>query len=847
MERRKLTKEDIDKVRDIEGFPIGTDEDIIALSNAPYYTACPNPFIKEFIEENGHPYDEETDNYQCEPYASDISEGKTDPIYMAHTYHTKVPHKAIMHYILHYTKPGDLVLDGFCGTGMTALAAKICGSDRLEDKNGFSKEELNNWGPRNAINSDLSPIATFIAHNYLNDVDPVEFNNEFSELIGCAEQKFGKLYQTRHNSGRLLPGIANYGVINYVVWSDVFICPHCGEELIFWDIAIENNTVKKELICPKCGAILKKASCKRSRENLLDERLNQVVSVAKQVPVMINYTFGGKKFEKKPDSEDLERITEARNELKNVWLPIDELPDGDNTAQPINSHNFRYVHQFYYDRSALIFSYILNEADNYKYSDTIKFIVTSILMKTGSKLHNIGFKNGKINLAGAMPNVLYVPSTVAERNIITLLNGKFKDICKIYSPTHSKSKVLIQCCSATDMTILPNSIDYIFTDPPFGSNINYSEMNYLWESWIGVKTENSDEAIVNKTQKKSLLEYQNLMTRCFEQYYAALKPGRWITIEFHNSLNSVWNAIQESILRSGFVIADVRTLDKKQGTFKQMTTMSAVKQDLVISAYKPRENFQKDFKLKAGSEEGVWSFIRQHLAHLPIAPDGDHDGKIDIVADRQAFLLYDRMVAWHIIHGLAIPIDANSFYNGLDEHFLKRDNMYFLPEQVNEYDQKRAFMELENVQLSFAIQDEKGAIQWLNYQLSEPQTYQELQPKYLQELHQLRSEKMPELMDLLKENFLQDEHGKWYVPDITKAGDVAKLREKSLLKEFESYLQSKGKLKVYRSEAIRAGFSKLWKEKDYKNIVAVAERLPEQVVQEDPNLLMYYDISLSRL
>ena len=46
MEPRKLTKEDIDKVRNIEGFPIGTDEDIIALSNAPYYTACPNPFIR---------------------------------------------------------------------------------------------------------------------------------------------------------------------------------------------------------------------------------------------------------------------------------------------------------------------------------------------------------------------------------------------------------------------------------------------------------------------------------------------------------------------------------------------------------------------------------------------------------------------------------------------------------------------------------------------------------------------------------------------------------------------------------------------------------------------------------
>ncbi|HHY79632.1 MAG TPA: site-specific DNA-methyltransferase, partial [Thermoanaerobacter sp.] len=114
----KLTKEMLDKVRDIEGFPIGKDEDIIELSDPPYYTACPNPFINEFIEKYGKPYVEEKDDYNCEPYTADVSEGKNDPIYNAHSYHTKVPHKAIMRYILHYTKPGDIVFDGFCGTGM---------------------------------------------------------------------------------------------------------------------------------------------------------------------------------------------------------------------------------------------------------------------------------------------------------------------------------------------------------------------------------------------------------------------------------------------------------------------------------------------------------------------------------------------------------------------------------------------------------------------------------------------------------------------------------------------------------------------------------------------------------
>lgn len=128
MERRELTKADPDKVRDIEGFPIGTDEDIIALSDAPYYTACPNPFIGDFIKEHGHPYDPETDDYHREPFAADVSEGKNDPDLQRplHSYLTKVPYKAIMRYILHYTDPGDIVLDGFCGTGMTGVAAQMC-------------------------------------------------------------------------------------------------------------------------------------------------------------------------------------------------------------------------------------------------------------------------------------------------------------------------------------------------------------------------------------------------------------------------------------------------------------------------------------------------------------------------------------------------------------------------------------------------------------------------------------------------------------------------------------------------------------------------------------------------
>ena len=177
--------------------------------------------------------------------------------------------------------------------------------------------------------------------------------------------------------------------------------------------------------------------------------------------------------------------------------------------------------------------------------------------------------------------------------------------------------------------MLDNSIDYIFTDPPFGSNLDYSELSFIWESWLKVKTNNNEEAIINKVQNKGLPEYQALMESCFREFYRVLKPGRWMTVEFHNSQNSVWNAITEALLRAGFVVADVRTLDKKQGSFKQVTAASAVKQDLIISIYKPTSAFVEKFEKRAGDPEMAWDFVSQHLQNVPKAPDST--GKIEVV------------------------------------------------------------------------------------------------------------------------------------------------------------------------------------------------------------------------
>lgn len=860
MERRKLTKEDIDKVRNIEGFPIGTDEDIIALSDAPFYTACPNPFIEDFIKEYGTPYDEATDDYHREPFAADVSEGKNDPIYNAHSYHTKVPYKAIMRYILHYTEPGDIVFDGFAGTGMTGVAAQKCKNpDRDFMLQIESTQENVKWGERKAVLCDLAVAAAYISANYNQGFDISGFEREAKRVLDESMKECGWMYETTppNNHQETMFGSGN-AVISNTVWSSVLICPNCGKDFVFYTEAVdESGKIKSKIKCPHCGAETTKNQAAKKEEVIYDELTEQTITRASQVPVFKIYRYAGKKYEEPVNEFDrdvlqkIDAIPLTGKDIPAVKMLFRDGKWGDIYRSGYHK-GFTHTHHFYTRRNLLVLSAIyrsINKCEDLRLRHMLLFALIgcmSRLNRTNKWLPSLKMAPGPIS------GMLYIPSLYPELNVFNGFQNKVDDIKRFYCNSEfGNDGALVTNQSSDDLeNISTDSIDYIFVDPPFGDNIMYSESNFLWEAWLKVYTNAKDEAIINTVQGKALVDYQGLIERCFAEFFRILKPNRWMTVEFHNSKNAVWNAIQQALLTAGFVIADVRTLDKKQGSFKQVTTNGAVKQDLVISAYKPKESFRKDLLLNAGKPETAWAFVRQHLSNIPVVVV--KSGKIEIIAERQAYLLFDRMVAYHIMQGIPVPLDATDFYRGLDEKFLKRDNMYFLPDQVNEYDTARITTEVENIQFELFVTNEKSAISWLYQQLDEqfcgPQTYAELQPKFMQEVKAVdKYEQMPELATILEENFLQDEKGRWYIPDVTKEGDLVKLREKNLWKEFEGYMNSKGKLKLFRSEAIRVGFSRLWKEKNYKAIVDIAERLPEQTIQEDSNLLMYYDISLGRV
>lgn len=170
---------------------------------------------------------------------------------------------------------------------------------------------------------------------------------------------------------------------------------------------------------------------------------------------------------------------------------------------------------------------------------------------------------------GIISGTFFFPSLCIEQSPYKLLKDKLIDYSKISYSTRGNSAVAVS--SASQLVISDNSIDYIFVDPPFGYNIMYSELNILWESWLKVKTDNKEEAIINKTQHKTLFDYQNLMNSSFKEFYRVLKPGKWLTMEFSNTSAAVWNSIQNALQGVGFIMANVSALDKEQGLSKTLS------------------------------------------------------------------------------------------------------------------------------------------------------------------------------------------------------------------------------------------------------------------------------------
>jgi 16S rRNA G966 N2-methylase RsmD len=603
--------------RKIEGFPQGTDEAILAMSDPPYYTACPNPFLEDFVRHYGKPYDPSV-KYSREPQTVDVTVGKTDALYKAHSYHTKVPHLAIVPSILHYTEPGDIVLDAFGGSGMTGVAAQWCGlapaTYRHELEMEWKKQgkPAPKWGARRAVINDLSPAATFIGANYNIPLDVEAFAKAGKQLLKELEHDIGWMYETTHTDGK------TKGRIEYTVWSEVFTCPHCAGDVNFLDEALDEDTkrVQDEFPCPHCGAELTKKKLEKLFEASVDPVSGKTLKTAKRVPSLIFYVAGGKKYSKKPDDFDRQVLGKIAALNFPATFPANRMMHAAEDQQKwgdkwrAGSASFSHVHHLFLPRAAQAIGKLWEKAN----ANPDRRIRAFLLYMVEQAIAGLSVLNryGPTHFSQVnriLTGVYYVASQHSECSPWYNLSGKLDRLIKAFNEYKAGvGNTAVTTGTAAQLGLPDNSIDYIFTDPPFGDNLAYSELNFIVEAFHQVFTHQGPEAVMSDSQQKGLHEYYRLMKSCFAEYYRVLKPGRWMTVVFSNTQAAVWNGIRTALQEAGFVIANVSALNKVQGSFNAVSNATSVKQDLVITAYKPNGGLEARFIKAGGQVDSVWDF-----------------------------------------------------------------------------------------------------------------------------------------------------------------------------------------------------------------------------------------------
>lgn len=497
------------------------------------------------------------------PLPETIKVPRTGPVYNCHGYLTKVPISAIQPFIETFTKPGEVVADSFAGSGMTGLAALT----------------LN----RRARLSDISVLGRHIATGYLMDASARDIRAAAGQTMAVAREALGPLYSTeRCSDGATVEMIRT-------IWSFTYRCPSCGDEMVFHQALTVRGGVPQ--CCSACGGPFARRNWPRGED----------------VPVEVVIP-GEKGRQVRQDVCEIDRIRmrEALNDHRLHEVPSLPIEEGREmfSRSGLGRSGMTETGKFFSPRNAIALLELwraLGDVDDQVIRQKLRFAFTAILPRASMR-----YQWSAKRPLNAQNQTYYIAPVYFEWNVFDLYGRKVNAVIRandaIFGETDLFSAEKIQdvsyeIASAEKLGHLDDSsVDYVFTDPPFGSNIFYSDMNLFQEAWLGETTDHSREAVIHTTGKRrkgSRERYREVLYNSFSEAFRVLRPGRYMSVVFGNSSGRIWGVVQRVLRDAGFNESPVQVaiLDKGQRSVKGLKSGSEgiVTVDLILTVQKPEK------------------------------------------------------------------------------------------------------------------------------------------------------------------------------------------------------------------------------------------------------------------
>jgi len=580
-------------------------------------------------------------------FAAATRGSKGTAAYLAHSYPTKVPPEAIEPYIAHYTDPGDVVLDPFCGSGMTGLAAGRLG--------------------RRAVLNDLSFGAAHLAWNLVQSCDPATLAAAAQEVLARCREDHDRLYLVRGRDG-------NPAHLHWTLHSQTVGCPHCGRPAVVWREGTNHDrgTVASAWPCRGCGRELV-----RRRAQLLGH-----------VPVEVSLTDAWGRYERRIDAEDEQALAAAAASDLIDWVPRVPLgPDREMYVRcALHLHDVREVADFWTPRNLRALARLWREIalwPDERVRQALAFAFTNTAWH-GTRMRRYNARGGQRPLTGT----LYIPQLSIEVNVADVFAHKVRQLRRFFATGDASGPpASVLRGSATSLPLPDASVDYCFTDPPFGSNIFYADCAVVWESWLGAVTPAGEEAVVNRSLRadaggKTVDRYCDLMAAAFDEIRRVLKPNAWSTVVFQSTDPEIWSALRAAVEQAGFDLASASYLDKTQQSHKGYKGRSGAEDvasfDVVLNLHRPRR--RRRVSPTPGGFDDAGALLERHLAELP--PPGE-----DAEADRQRTLpfLHSLLVRAHFNGGIGLEIGEYALVRRIcgDRFVCDAEGRWSLPQAVD--------------------------------------------------------------------------------------------------------------------------------------------------------------------
>ncbi len=580
-------------------------------------------------------------------YARALPARRTGHLYGAFPYPTKISPEAIALFIAAHTKPGDTVFDGFAGSGTTGLGALLCESPPNELRVEAERLGLGvQWGARNAVLYELGALGAFVGRVLTDPPEPTAFRQATEEILRESEAEDGWMYAAMDPDQRA-------GVIRYVVWSDQLRCPACRHETSLWDGCVSQRPARiaSQFACPRCLCETPLDEVERISVETNDDIADGRQSPRARRPACVYGSTGRRHWSRPPTERDLALLERVAAAPLPDSVPHVAIPWGDLYRRGYHQ-GITHLHHFYTRRNLFVFARLWERAGRYGdvLTDALRFWLLSYNASHATIMTRVVAKSGQKDLVvtSAQPGVLYVSGLPVEKNLFAGLRRKRTTISSAFAAVHGcKGRFEVHQRSSCDVALPDHSVDYVFTDPPFGANIPYSEISFLNEAWLGRYTERTEEIIVSSAQRKTIHDYQGLLRTALREVQRILKPAGKATLVFHSASSEVWNALQSAYTDAGFGVECAGVLHKTQGSFKQVTTNGAVRGDpVLLLAKRPAGQVLR-------STPYVWTVAEQLWQEAKEAPDP---------GEQTVQRLYSRLVNHFLTRHQQVPIDAEAFY-----------------------------------------------------------------------------------------------------------------------------------------------------------------------------------------